>query len=108
MSRLLTMAQLEFLRDVQYPASLRLYKRRIVLLQDFSSQSEENARIAKEDIFSLQNSQKSVTGFESGLVGKAILHAKAAADASLRAARKAHPTNANLGDRGDETAQAIN
>src|ERR1700737_1881381 len=41
-SRLLTMAQLQFLRDVQYPAALGMYKRRISLLQDFSSQSEEN------------------------------------------------------------------
>src|SRR5882672_3658277 len=32
--RLLTMSQLEFLRDVQYPANLQLYKRRIALLQN--------------------------------------------------------------------------
>jgi len=106
-SRLLTMAQLEYLRDVQYPASLRLYKRRIALLQDFSSQSEENARIAKEDIFSLQNSQKAVTGFESGLVDKSIMDAKAADEASLRAAFKANPKNANVGDPWDEIAQAV-
>jgi hypothetical protein len=106
-SRLLTMAQLEFLRDVQYPASLRLYKRRIGLLQDFSSQSEENARIAKEDIFGLQNSQKAVTGFQSGLVDKSIMDAKAADEASLRAAFKANPKNANLGDPWQEIAQAM-
>src|SRR6202163_415840 len=45
--RLLTMAQLDFLRNVQYPANLQLYERRTALLQGFSSQSEENARIAK-------------------------------------------------------------
>ncbi len=106
-SRLLTMAQLEFLRDVQYPASLRLYKRRIALLQDFSSQSEENARIAKEDIFGLQNSQKAVTGFQSGLVDKSIMDAKAADEASLRAAFKANPKNANVGDPWEEIAQAM-
>jgi hypothetical protein len=106
-SRLLTMAQLEFLRDVQYPASLRLYKRRIALLQDFSSQSQENARIAKEDIFGLQNSQKAVTGFQSGLVDKSIMDAKAADEASLRAAFKANPKNANVGDPWEEIAQAM-
>jgi hypothetical protein len=106
-SRLLTMAQLEYLRDVQYPASLRLYKRRIGLLQDFSSQSEENARIAKEDIFSLQNSQKAVTGFQSGLVDKSIMDSKAADEASLRAAFKTNPKNANVGDPWEEIAQAM-
>ncbi|HVI79910.1 MAG TPA: S46 family peptidase, partial [Candidatus Acidoferrum sp.] len=49
--RLLTMAQLEFMRDVQYPAALKLFGRRIALLQEFSKQSEENARIAQEEIF---------------------------------------------------------
>jgi hypothetical protein len=45
--RLLTMAQLEFLRDVQYPAALKYYARRIEVLQNFSKESEENARIAQ-------------------------------------------------------------
>ena len=45
--RLLTMAQLELLRDVQYPSVLKILTRRIALLQDYSKQSEENDRIAK-------------------------------------------------------------
>src|SRR5580658_8289903 len=65
--RLLTMSQLEFTRDVQYPSTLQLLERRVAVLQDFSKQSEENARIAKEDIFGLQNSQKAIAGYESGL-----------------------------------------
>src|SRR5712692_5756005 len=48
--RLLITSQLQFLRDVQYPANLHLFKRRIALLQNFSKQSEEDARIAKEKI----------------------------------------------------------
>ena len=92
--RLLTMAQLEFLRDVQYPINLKLYARRIALLQDFSKQSEENARIAKEEIFGLQNSQKAITGYQSGLLDKSIMDAKAADEAKLRAAFKADPKNA--------------
>src|ERR1700730_6479880 len=93
-SRLLTMAQLEVLRDVQYPAALRMYNRRIALLQDFSSQSEENARIAKEDIFGLQNSQKAITGYQWGLLDKSMMDAKAADEANLRTAFKANPKNA--------------
>jgi len=45
-------------------------KRRIALLQDFTKQSEENARIAKEDIFGMQNTQKAITGYLSGLLDK--------------------------------------
>ena len=32
------------------------------MLQKFSAESAENARIAQEDIFGLQNSQKAITG----------------------------------------------
>jgi len=105
--RLLTMAQLEFLRDVQYPITLKLIARRVALLQDFSKESEENARIAKEDIFGLQNSQKAITGYQSGLLDKSIMEQKAADEAKLRAAFKADPKNAGAPDPWEEIGQAI-
>ena len=105
--RLLTLAQLQFLRDVQYPNSLKLAARRIALLENFSKQSEENARIAKENIFSLQNSQKAITGYQSGLLDKTIMDQKAADEAKLRAAFKADPKNAGAADPWEEVAQAI-
>ena len=64
--RLRTIAQLEFLRDLDYPSRLETYKRRIALLQNFSAQSDENARIAKEDLFGYQNSFKAITGYLEG------------------------------------------
>lgn len=105
--RMLTMAQLDFLRDVQYPAALRLYARRIAVLENFSKESEENARIAKEDIFGLQNSQKAITGYQSGLLDKAIVDKKAADEAKLRASFKADAKNAGTPDPWDEIAAAI-
>ena len=105
--RLLTMAQLEFLRDFQYPAQLKVYARRIDLLQNFGKQSEENARIAKEDIFGLQNSQKAITGYQSGLLDKAIMDQKAADEAKLRASFKADAKNSGATDPWDEIAQAM-
>ncbi len=105
--RMLTTAQLAFLRDVQYPAALKLFARRIALLQNFSKESEENARIAKEDIFGLQNSQKAITGYQSGLLDKSIMDAKAADEARLRASVKADPKNAGASDPWDEIAEAI-
>jgi len=104
--RLLTMAQLEFMRDFQYPLALKFLARRIALLQEFSKQSEENARVAKEDIFGLQNSQKAISGYQSGLLDKAIMDQKAADEAKLRAAFKADPKNAGS-DPWEEIAQAI-
>jgi Peptidase S46 len=105
--RLLTTAQTEFLRDVQYPSTLKFLQRRVTLLQDFSKQSEENARIAKEDLFGVQNAQKAITGYQSGLLDKAIMDAKAADEAKLRAAFKADPKNAGAANPWDEIAQAI-
>lgn len=105
--RLLTMAQLEFLRDVQYPAALKYYARRIEVLQNFGKESEENARIGQEDIFGLQNSQKAITGYESGLRDKSIMDQKAADEAKLRASFKADPKNAGAPDPWNEIVQAI-
>jgi Peptidase S46 len=105
--RMLTMAQLEFLRDVQYPMNLKLFQRRIALLQEFSKQSEENARIATEDIFGLQNAQKAITGYLSGLVDKSIMDAKADDETKLRASFKANPKNAGAADPWEEIVHAI-
>jgi formate dehydrogenase maturation protein FdhE len=105
--RLLTMAQLEFLRDVQYPIALKVYARRIALLQEFSKQSEENARIAKEDLFGLQNSQKAITGYQSGLLDKEIMKEKTNQEVYLRAAFKVAAKDANAIDPWEEIAQAI-
>ncbi|MCU1300891.1 MAG: dipeptidyl-peptidase 7 [Candidatus Sulfotelmatobacter sp.] len=105
-SRMQTMAQMEFSRDVGYPMTLASLKRRIALLQEFSKQSEENSRIAKEDLFGLQNAQKAVTGYNSGLLDKSIMDAKAADEAKLRAAYKADMKN-SAPDPWDEIARAM-
>src|SRR5579871_6345438 len=105
--RLLTMAQLQFLRDMQYPMVLKLIARRLAVLQDFSKQSDENARIAKEDIFGLQNSQKAITGYQSGLLDKSIMAEKASAETKLRVAFKADPKNAGATDPWEEISQAM-
>ena len=65
--RLKTIAQLQFLKDVDYPSRLANYKRRIELFQKFAAESAENARIAQESIFGYQNSQKAITGYFGGL-----------------------------------------
>lgn len=75
-NRLNTVAQVQFLKDVDYPWRLGNYKRRIDMLQKFSAESPENARIAQEDIFSLQNSQKAITGYLDGIRDLAAMSKK--------------------------------
>jgi len=105
--RLLTMAQLESLRDLQYPATLKFLARRIALLEDFSRQSEENARVAKEQLFGLRNSQKAITGYQSGLLDKSIMDEKAADEAKQRVSFKGNPNNSGAADPWEEIAQAM-
>jgi Peptidase S46 len=71
--RLKTVAQLQFLKDVDYPSRLANYKRRIAMFQKFSAESAENARIAREDIFGYQNSQKAIQGEYEGLQDVAVM-----------------------------------
>ncbi len=74
--RLLTMSQLGYLKDVDYPSRLASYKRRITFLKNFSAGSPENARIAQEDIFGLENSQKAIKGYLEGLQDQAVMSKK--------------------------------
>ena len=67
--RLNTMSQLEFLRDVQYPQVLKSLARRDALLKKFSAGSAENARIAQELMFGIENSLKAVQGLPVRPVG---------------------------------------
>jgi Peptidase S46 len=71
--RLKTVAQLQFLKNTDYPSRLANYKRRIDMFQKFSAESAENARIAQEDIFSYQNSQKAIQGEYEGLQDLAMM-----------------------------------
>ena len=74
--RLLTISQLQYLKDVDYPSRLASYKRRIALLKKFSAESPENARIAQEDIFGLENSQRAIKGYLEGIQDLALMSQK--------------------------------
>jgi hypothetical protein len=85
--RLKTVAQIQFLKDVDYPSRLARYKRRIEVLEKFSAQSAENARIAQEDIFGLQNSRKAIGGEFEALQDMTMM---ARRDAEERTLEKAY------------------
>lgn len=83
--RLLTVDQLEFLRDVQYPWQIKSLNERVEMLQKFSAESPEKAREAQSDLFSLQNSYKAINGYQGGLLDKQLMAKKADEEKSLRA-----------------------
>jgi len=89
--RLLTVAELEYLRDVAFPYQLETLKRREVLLNSWSQRSPENARRAKEDLFGVQNSRKARDGGHAGLYDPALMTAKRQAEAALKLRLAGHP-----------------
>ena len=89
--RLLTVAELEHLRDRQYPVALAYLKRREVLLRSWSERSGENARRAKDELFGIQNSRKARDGGHAGLYDPALMEAKRQQEKALRSKFAAHP-----------------
>src|SRR5688572_20766624 len=83
-NRQFTMAELEFLRDTQYPYIVPRIKRIEVALSNWSARSEENSRRAKDDLFGFQNSRKVYDGRQNGLYSASIMAPKAAQEKSFK------------------------
>ncbi len=107
-SRLNTVAHLEYLRDIQFPQTLDLLRRREVLLKTYSDRSLVNARRAEDDLFSIQNSRKARIGGLGGLQDPAIMDKKKAEEAELRAKVDADPKlREKYGTAWDDVAKTI-
>jgi len=107
-SRLNTMAHLQFYRDVAYPFTLTLLRRREVLLTNYAQRSLENDRRAHDELFSVKNSRKAYIGRIAGLQDPAVLKAKAATEAALRQKVTADPAlNTAYGDAWQNVDAAI-
>jgi len=90
--RLLTVAQMEYLRDVEYPARLADYQRRLDVLYALSAKSPEAARRYENTIFGIENSKKAVTGYLHGLLDASIMARKEAFENDFRSRIEADPT----------------
>jgi hypothetical protein len=83
-SRLLTVAELEYVRDIRLPNTLQRLKSLEVLLGAYSERSEENARRAREELFSVQNSRKALNGELAGILDPEFLAGKRQAEENLK------------------------
>src|SRR3989441_73423 len=86
-SRLETVAQLEYTRDVQVPATLDTLKSRIAALEAFSraAPAEAAARRVATDIFGYANSVKAYEGQLAGLRDPVLLGRRRLGEAAFRA-----------------------
>ena len=106
--RQLTMAELSFLKDVQTPFVIDMLARRDKVLHEYAAQSPENARVAGDDIFYVENSLKAYKGRLDGLKDKGLMAKKATAEQKLRAAVDADPKlKAAYASAWDEIAKAM-
>ncbi len=90
--RLNTGAQLEYLRDVQYPASLTQLANMIKVDFALSALDSTRASDLRNEIFGLQNSFKAVTGYQAGLLDPQLMAHKRAWERNFRSRVNANPS----------------
>jgi Peptidase S46 len=90
-SRLLTMSELEGLRDETMPYNLATLKRLEVLLSNWSARGDENARRAKKLLFGVQNSRKANDGRLAGLLDPDLMNPKSKEESDFKARLASQP-----------------
>jgi peptidase S46-like protein len=104
--RLRTVAELDFLRDSEYPRTLERLKRIEVLLTSFSARGAENARRARGDLFGVRNGRKVRDGALAGLLDPKLMGLKQAAEQKLRSQVRAEAQLQEAESAWDRIAQA--
>jgi hypothetical protein len=108
-SRLFTYDHVRFDRDVELPARLASLWRREVQLHTFIDRGPDNARMARSDMFFVQNSRKSRTAALAALLDPQFLARKQEEEQALRAfVERDSQDKARWGDAWQKVAEARN
>jgi Peptidase S46 len=102
--RLATMAQLHFMKEVEYPFIMKTLESWNDALKQFGAKSAENDREAQEDVFGLENSIKAYKGEYTGLTNQQLMDDKARDEQQLKAFVD---SNAKLKEETGDPWQAI-
>ena len=90
-SRLNTVDELKYLRDIGFPYLLQRLYRWEVMASVYSGRSEEHARKAKDFLFSIANSRKARNGGLAGLLSPELMNRKIRDEEKLKAAVARNP-----------------
>jgi V8-like Glu-specific endopeptidase len=91
--RQLTMAELEYQRDVQLPAALMRLSELRGAVTEFQNRGAEQKRVSNSLLFGVENSLKVLKGEREALVDRDFFAQKAAAEAAFRKKLSADPKN---------------
>ena len=89
--RLKTVAELEYLRDVDLPATISRYAELRGMLTEFGERGKEQRRISMADLLGVENALKGLTGRHQALVDKRFFATKLSEEKSLRGKLEADP-----------------
>lgn len=104
--RLNTVAQLEFMRDVQYPRTLEFLNGLIEIYKKTINENPEKKLQMQDMLFSLENSQKANTGILKGLRDPILMKRKIDFENTFKSAVKSNPKlNQKYGDLWDKIAE---
>jgi hypothetical protein len=105
-NRQLTVAELEYVRDVSLPDTLMMLAEMRGLLTQFSKDSKEHKRIAETSLFSVENAFKALRGRWQALRDARVFATKVAAEKALRAKLAKSKQAKELGPAWDQIAAA--
>ena len=105
--RLLTVAQLEYLRDASYPLRIQQYHERVDVMRELIEMDPSREQGYRNAIFGLENAIKAVGGYLSGLFDPTLMAVKIEWERDFRARVEADPALAEkYGQAWDAIAEA--
>ena len=84
-SRLMTVSQLEFLRDTAFPIRVAHYSKLLGAAREYAGKGEEQERRSRKLIFGMQNALKAYGGYLAGLRDDEIMKKKRKDEEDLKA-----------------------